>query len=192
MITKQENNPTISPTLNFVKTENKPIFRQKRKLGSKTRILLNYWKNFKINKKGLFVKDTNNIAQIVLPKSFIELVFEELHNKMGHLGYERVIELCKHCFYRPNFEKDIKQYVTKECKYLKDKKLNLAQKAPLEITTSTQPFEIITTDYLYFEQYQGKYEYFLAVVTGNNLESSGSIQKNKKGAFKTVKGHFVW
>ena len=27
---------------------------------------------------------------------------------------------------------------------------------------------------------------------GNNLESSGNIQKNKKGTLKTVKGHFVW
>ena len=28
--------------------------------------------------------------------------------------------------------------------------------------------------------------------SGNNLESSGNIQKNKKGTLKTVKGHFVW
>ena len=28
--------------------------------------------------------------------------------------------------------------------------------------------------------------------TGNNLESLGSVRKNKKGALKTVKGHFVW
>ena len=28
--------------------------------------------------------------------------------------------------------------------------------------------------------------------TGNNLESKGSIWKNKKKALTTVKGHFVW
>ena len=84
LITEQECDPTISAILNFVKTENKPTFEQKRKLGRKSRILLNYWKNLKINEKGLLVKDTNNVEQIVLPKSFKKLVFEELHNKMGH------------------------------------------------------------------------------------------------------------
>ena len=27
---------------------------------------------------------------------------------------------------------------------------------------------------------------------GNNLESKGSVQKNKKRALRTVKGYFVW
>ena len=30
------------------------------------------------------------------------------------------------------------------------------------------------------------------VSAGNNLESWGSIQKNKKRALGTVKGHFIW
>ena len=42
LITEQENDPAISPILNFVKTQNKPIFEQKRKLGRKCLILLNY------------------------------------------------------------------------------------------------------------------------------------------------------
>ena len=46
LITRQENNPTISPIL--------------------------------------------NLSQTVLSKSITKLVFEELHNKMGNLGYERV------------------------------------------------------------------------------------------------------
>ena len=44
LITEQENDLTISPILNFDKNENKPTFKQKRKLGRKTQILLNYWK----------------------------------------------------------------------------------------------------------------------------------------------------
>ena len=30
------------------------------------------------------------------------------------------------------------------------------------------------------------------VSAGNNLESWGTIQKNKKRALGTVKGHFIW
>ena len=53
---------------------------------------------------------------MVLSKLFTKLVFEELHNKMGHLGYETVIELRKTRFYWPNYEKDIKEYITNKCK----------------------------------------------------------------------------
>ena len=33
---------------------------------------------------------------------------------------------------------------------------------------------------------------FKRTLSGNNLESSGSVRKNKKGALRTVKGHFIW
>ena len=54
---------------------------------------------------------------------------------MGHSGYERIIGLSKNHFYWPNYEKLIKEYITKKC--LKDKKPNLAQRAPLETITTT-------------------------------------------------------
>ena len=47
--------------------------------------MLNYWKYLKINKKGLVVKATNSVEQILFPKQFKKFVFEELHNKIGHL-----------------------------------------------------------------------------------------------------------
>ena len=52
---------------------------------------------------------------------------------------------------------------------MKDKKPNLAQRAPLETITTTQPFELITVDYLHLDQCKGKYEYFLVIWT--NLQS---------------------
>ena len=42
--------------------------------------------------------------------------------------------------------------------------------------------------YMLFEELRP----YLTMQTGNNLESLGSIPKNKKGALKTVKGDFVW
>ena len=77
---------------------------------------------------------------------------------MGLLTYERAIEVCKSRFYQPNYEKDIKEYVTKKCKCLKDKKPILAQRASLETITTTQPFELFTIDYLHLDQCKGKYE----------------------------------
>ena len=83
---------------------------------------------------------------------------------MGHLEHERVIEPTKNHLHWSNYEKDIKEYVTEKRKCLKDKKPNLAQRARLETITITQPFELITIDYLYLDQYKGKYTYLLLAV----------------------------
>lgn len=69
--------------------------------------MLNYWKYLKINKKGLVVKATNSVEQIVFPKQFKAFVFEELQNKMGHLGFSRVVELCRNHPYWPRYESNI-------------------------------------------------------------------------------------
>ena len=100
---------------------------------------------------------------------------------MGHLRYEKVIELCENRFYWPNYEKDIKEYVKKKCKCLKDKKPNLAQRAPLETITTTQPFELITIDYLHLEQCKGKYKYLLFAVDHFTKFSRKFPTKNKSG-----------
>ena len=78
--------------------------------------MLNYWKDLKINEKGLLVKAINSVEQIVFPKQFKKFVFEELYNKVGHLGFDIVVELCKNRFYWSKYESDIKNYVTKSCK----------------------------------------------------------------------------
>ena len=49
----------------------------------------------KINEKRFFVKNTNNVEQVVLPKIFKRLVFEELNGKVGQECYYRVLELLK-------------------------------------------------------------------------------------------------
>ena len=70
---------------------------------------------------------------------------------MGHLGYERVRTVQK-CFYWPNYKKDHKQYITKKCKCLKDKKPNLTPRVPLQTITTTQTFELNSIEYLNVRQ----------------------------------------
>ena len=98
---------------------------------------------------------------------------------MGHSGYERVIGLSKNHFYWPNYGKVNKVYLTKKC--LKDKKPNLAQRAPLETITTTQPFELITTDYLNLDQCKGKYKYLLVVLDHFTKFVQAFPKKNKSG-----------
>lgn len=60
--------------------------------------------------------------QVCLPSELHHLLYEELHQKMGHLGAERAIALAKDRFCWPGLAKDISHFVTSVCPCLKDKK----------------------------------------------------------------------
>ena len=64
---------------------------------------------------------------------------------------------------------------------MKDKKPNLAQRAPLETISTTQPFKLITIDYLHLDQCKGEYEYFLIVVDHFTKFALAFPTKNKSG-----------
>ena len=83
---------------------------------------------------------------------------------MGHLGPERVVELCRQSFSWPCYEKDIVHYIRKKCKCLKEKNPNKQQTAPLQNIIAHGPFELVTTDYLHLDQSKREYEYLLVVV----------------------------
>ena len=63
----------ISPVLDFIKECRKPNFNERKKLCN----LLNYWKDLKLNEKGLLVKATSSMEQVLLAKTFKEFVFDE-------------------------------------------------------------------------------------------------------------------
>ena len=50
---------------------------------------------------------------------------------MGHLGFDKVVELVKQRFYWQNYENNLKTFIEKKCQCLKNKKPNQSEKAPL-------------------------------------------------------------
>ena len=84
------------------------------------------------------------------------MVYEELHGKMGHLSSERVVQLAQERFYWPYLAKDIHHYVDHVCQCLKRKKPNREN--------SSEPFELVSVDYLHLDRSKGGYEYLLVVV----------------------------
>ena len=52
-----------------------------------------------VNNKGVIVRRTAKVDQIVIPPSLRNLVYQELHQKIDHLGGERVYQLAKERFY---------------------------------------------------------------------------------------------
>ena len=104
----------------------------------KGRNFFNFWENLYIEGDILKKKTISN-SQIVLPRSFQNIVYEELHVKMGYLGADRVIDLAKR-FYWPGKDKNIRNYVSQRCECLKRKNANIPEGAPLVDIVSTEPF----------------------------------------------------
>ena len=126
-----------------------------------------YFANFRnSNSDGILIRVPSNDMpeQIVLPWKFRPLVLHELHDKMGHLGTERVFDLTHRQFYWPRMYTEIDLYVTKQCKRLKYRRPQQPVRAPLESVSSSSPMELVSIDFLHLECSVGGYEYILVVV----------------------------
>ena len=74
---------------------------------------------------GMLVRETKTRKQLVLPQKFHNLVFQELHCKMGHLGAEKVEELARQRLYWPYLQADIESFIRKKCSCIADKRPNI-------------------------------------------------------------------
>ncbi len=51
------------------------------------------------------------IYQMVLPKELRSLVMSELHDRMGHMGMERTLDLVRSRFYWPRMSSEVEHNV---------------------------------------------------------------------------------
>ena len=129
-----------------------------------TKILLRQWHKLKIGKDGLLRRESGPYTQLVSPRKFLPTVYKELHQDMGHLGAERVVQLARERFYWPNMEREITHFVTNVCGCLKQRRPARPTCAPLCSITTCSPFELISIDYMLPEKSSGGYEYILVIV----------------------------
>ena len=92
------------------------------------------------------------------------MVYRELHEEMGHLGVERVLDLARQRFFWPNKRKDIEHFIHHVCRCLKRKQFNRHTVASLQPIVTTAPFQLISIDFVHLEQSSGGYQYILVVV----------------------------
>ncbi len=71
--------------------------------------------------------------QLVLPTKYRQLALEHLHDRMGHVGQERVIHLMRERFYWPHMKREVEEYITKRCPCIKAKKQSLMSEHPWEV-----------------------------------------------------------
>jgi len=69
-----------------------------------TRKLLPEWPKLEIGSNGLLCRKSGQNLQLVLPKKFHRLVCMELHQEMGHLEIDRVLQLTRERFYSSHMQ----------------------------------------------------------------------------------------
>ena len=117
------NNSVIKPIHHAVVYGRKPLIQKqlslkKKQQQQKTKVILNYWNKLKLNWNGILVKIDVNNEHLLLPKKYHCLILKELHENMGHLGFDKVVELVKQRFYWWNYENNLKTFIKKYCQCL--------------------------------------------------------------------------
>ncbi len=161
----QRNDRSLKPVIQYLEnSKEKPPMKDRVNETKTTRRLMNEWKKLELGDDGILRRRAGEHLQLVLPRQFHRMVYRELHEEMGHLGWERTFQLAKMRFYWPYMQRDIQHYVTNECACLKQRRPKVLPKAPLQHLTSTAPFELISIDFVHLEKSKGGYEYILVVV----------------------------
>lgn len=107
LMAAQQEDPTIARVLHFMQIRRRPTYQERQNEPAIVRQLLHEWDKLLIAEDGILYRKSGSRNQMVLPKQYYKRVYEELHENMGHLGADRVVELARERFYWPFMRADI-------------------------------------------------------------------------------------
>jgi hypothetical protein len=152
----QREDPTTSRVQWYVRSRKKPTLEERQQETPELKKYLREWHNLMIDRKtGILYRG----QQLVLPTKYRSLVFRELHEKMGHLGPERVFNLARERFYWPGMKNDIEHFITHVCSCVKQRKPTFTNREPLHSISTSAPFELVSIDFVHLERSSGGFEY---------------------------------
>ena len=160
---KQVIHPIVGPVHKAVNLNKRPDRREWQGLPDRSKLLFRQWAKLSVV-DGVLVRELSDRVQTVLPEEFHSLIYMELHQKMGHLGLERVLDLTRCRFFWPHIGSDIDHFIKKRCSWLVTKKPNIQECDSLVPIRATRPFELVSIDYVKLDRCMGGFEYILTVV----------------------------
>ena len=151
------------------------------------------WKNLLVGKDGLLYRRHGQTSQLVIPSQLKKLIYEHLHNNVGHLGVERVVNLTRDRFYWPQMQSNISHYINSVCKCVKQKRPAHRLRTPLQSITSSAPFELISIDFLHLDKSSGGCEYILVIMDHFTrfVEAYPTQNKPAKTAAEKIFNNFI-
>ena len=118
----QREDPDISRILAYKKRGYPPSRGERTNETRTTSCYLRAWNKLHISADGILWRQTKNRLQLVLPTKFKQLVYQELHIEMGHLGADRVVDLARSRFYWPYMQEEIEYFIANKCRCIQQKK----------------------------------------------------------------------
>ena len=163
----QRDDPDISRVLFFLEHGQKPNQQQRSRETTECKIYFRQWDKLRLKENILYrVRKTTDDTlshQLLLPKCYRATAMSGLHDDIGHLGFERTLDMIRNRFFWPRMAKDVKDWCVK-CKRCCLRKTSPSKvKAPLVSIFSTEPLELICIDYLKLERSKGGFENVLVI-----------------------------
>ena len=164
--TLQGKDPVISKVVSILKQRRKPD-SEELAIHSDMKIFLKEWDKLCLQKGVLYRKrkDTDTleeVVQLVLPESERARALKGLHDDIGHLGRDRTLNLVRARFFWPKMAESVQEKV-RNCEKCIKRKAIMVHRAPLVSIETTQPMELVCTDFLTLEPSKGNIENILVV-----------------------------
>ena len=112
-------------------------------------------------RRGVMYRRLPEGEQLVLPQKFVSSVCEALHDDCGHQGLDKTMSLIRERFFWPRMSVDVEDWVHKCGRCLRFKaKPDLA---PLVGVKTTEPLELVCTDFLKVDSAGNGTQYILVI-----------------------------
>lgn len=149
----QREDSALGTVISFVEQGQRPNFRHTKLEPPEVNLLLREWSRLELRDGVLYRKWTTNgtvFHQLVLPQKCREKALSGIHDEVGHLGYERALDLARTRFFWPKMAKDIENrcYTCERCFR---RKASPQKAAPMQSIQTTYPLELVCIDYLSLE-----------------------------------------
>ena len=192
IIWEQKLDEVIAPVYAAVQCQIRPKRRGWAQLSPSSRILMQNFGRLKLI-DGVLTRVTKQQNQVVLPLKYRPVVYRELHEKMAHLGADRVLELARQRFFWPRMGRDVNNFVRKKCRCVADKRPNVPERAKLVPIETSYPFEVVAIDFIHLDRCKGGFEYVLVVTDlfTKFVQMYGTRKKSSKAAAAKIFQEFI-